>query len=68
MSQISSAEYTFNSTHSELVYSPKDDGDFGMIFCRAENAMGSMGEPCVFTVIPAGRSVWHGTGRLARLF
>lgn len=54
--QISAAEYTFNSTHSELIYSPKDDDDFGTVYCRAENAMGAMAEPCVFTVIPAGGS------------
>jgi hypothetical protein len=37
-----------------LVYSPEDDDDFGLIYCKAENAMGEMREPCVFTIIPAG--------------
>eukprot|EP00094_Tigriopus_californicus_P006982 TCALIF_06722-PB protein Name:"Similar to Nphs1 Nephrin (Rattus norvegicus)" AED:0.15 eAED:0.15 QI:0/0.73/0.56/0.93/0.46/0.5/16/48/873 len=51
---INASQYESNSTHSILSYEPKDDDDFGLIFCSASNAFGLMEEPCVFKIIPAG--------------
>ncbi len=57
--QISGKHFPFNATTPDLRYTPDDDDDFGLISCRATNEMGTMEEPCVFTIIPAGRKEGH---------
>lgn len=41
-------------TVSELLYTPKNERDFGTLACWAKNAIGKQTEPCLFQVVPAG--------------
>lgn len=41
-------------TVSELVYTPKNERDFGTLACWAKNSIGKQAEPCLFQVVPAG--------------
>lgn len=41
-------------TVSELVYTPKNERDFGTLACWARNSIGKQTEPCLFQVVPAG--------------
>lgn len=43
-------------TVSELLYTPKNERDFGTLACWAKNAIGKQTEPCLFQVVPAGES------------
>lgn len=36
-------------------YKPKTNEDFGSLYCWARNIVGVQKEPCIFSVIPAGR-------------
>lgn len=49
-------------TVSELLYTPKNERDFGTLACWAKNSIGKQTEPCLFQVVPAGK--YH----LPRLF
>ena len=41
-------------TVSELLYTPKNERDFGTLACWAKNSIGKQTEPCLFQVVPAG--------------
>lgn len=41
-------------TISELVYTPKNERDYGTLACWGKNSIGKQAEPCVFQVVPAG--------------
>ncbi|XP_049813795.1 nephrin-like [Schistocerca nitens] len=44
-----------SGTTSLLTYTPITGSDYGDLLCFAVNAVGSQGEPCVFTVLPASK-------------
>uniref|UniRef100_T1J7V3 Ig-like domain-containing protein n=1 Tax=Strigamia maritima TaxID=126957 RepID=T1J7V3_STRMM len=39
---------------SSLVYTPRIENDFGVLYCFASNEMGTQHKPCVFTLAAAG--------------
>lgn len=41
---------------SELEYTPASQRDYGTLTCWGENTIGRQLEPCVFQVVPAGKS------------
>ena len=41
----------------QLVYSLNTGRDYGTILCWAENEMGVQSNPCVFHLIPAGKTI-----------
>ena len=53
-------EYFFNCISIlwfQLVYSLNTGRDYGTILCWAENEMGVQSNPCVFHLIPAGKTI-----------
>ncbi|CAB4061642.1 unnamed protein product [Lepeophtheirus salmonis] len=51
---ISKYNFSQNSTHSNLLYTPPEDIDYGKLYCWAQNKLGKMESPCIFQIIPAG--------------
>ena len=66
--------WAFNSSNNEKIgpvafasdgkksiakYIPKDDSDYGRIYCWAQNSAGRQRDPCVFFVIEAGMQSEH---------
>lgn len=47
---------TANGSTSELSYRPQSERDYGALSCRGTNAVGRQAEPCIFQVVPAGKS------------
>lgn len=41
-------------TVSELIYTPKNEREYGTLACWARNLIGKQTEPCLFQVVPAG--------------
>lgn len=41
-------------TVSELIYTPKNEREYGTLACWAKNSIGKQTEPCLFQVVPAG--------------
>lgn len=41
-------------TVSELIYTPKNEREYGTLACWARNSIGKQTEPCLFQVVPAG--------------
>lgn len=57
--------HTFNvcsflivETVSELIYTPKGERDYGTLACWGQNSIGKQTEPCLFQVVPAGKSTY----------
>ncbi|XP_055695967.1 uncharacterized protein LOC129797437 isoform X2 [Lutzomyia longipalpis] len=42
-------------TVSELVYTPKNERDYGTLACWGKNSIGKQTEPCIFQVVPAAK-------------
>lgn len=42
-------------TVSELIYTPKNERDYGTLACWGKNSIGKQSEPCLFQVVPAGK-------------
>ncbi|XP_059610810.1 uncharacterized protein LOC132257796 [Phlebotomus argentipes] len=42
-------------TVSELVYTPKNERDYGTLACWGRNSIGKQTEPCIFQVVPAAK-------------
>uniref|UniRef100_A0A1B0DND5 Uncharacterized protein n=1 Tax=Phlebotomus papatasi TaxID=29031 RepID=A0A1B0DND5_PHLPP len=40
-------------TVSELVYTPKNERDYGTLACWGKNSIGKQADPCIFQVVPA---------------
>lgn len=55
--QLSStrAKIVSNGLRSSLAYTPLSRDQFGQLACWARNEMGIQREPCLFSIIPAGR-------------
>lgn len=51
---IMNQELVEGGTASLATYMPKTEFDYGTLFCWGRNNVGTQGEPCVFTIIPAG--------------
>ena len=45
-----------NGTRSILDYVPRTEMDYGSVLCWATNTVGRQSEPCVYHIIPAGKS------------
>lgn len=43
-------------TVSELIYTPKTERDYGTLACWGKNSIGKQSEPCLFQVVPAGKT------------
>lgn len=41
-------------TVSELIYTPKNEREYGTLACWSRNSIGKQTEPCLFQVVPAG--------------
>lgn len=41
-------------TVSELIYTPKNEREYGTLACWGKNSIGKQTEPCLFQVVPAG--------------
>ena len=52
--QMNPANFSHNGTHSLLHFEPKNDKYYGMLYCFAQNELGSTERPCSFKIIPAG--------------
>lgn len=52
--QISPGEFSTDGLTSTLSYRPLSQRDFGELSCHAENTLGSMREPCSFSLVTAG--------------
>lgn len=46
-------------TVSELIYTPKNEREYGTLACWARNSIGKQSEPCLFQVVPAGKLTPH---------
>lgn len=53
---IPSAQFTVDSTRSLLEYTALFESDYGILTCWAKNDQGTQAQPCVYHVIPAGKS------------
>ena len=47
---------TLQGSASLLSYAPRSQMDYGTVLCRAANLVGRQVVPCVYHVIPAGKS------------
>lgn len=45
---------SITETVSELLYTPKNERDYGTLACWGKNSIGKQIEPCIFQVVPAG--------------
>lgn len=45
-------------TVSELIYTPKNEREYGTLACWAKNLIGRQTEPCLFQVVPAGNFIF----------
>ena len=43
-------------TVNELIYTPKGERDYGTLACWGTNSIGKQVEPCLFQIVPAGKS------------
>lgn len=50
--------YSIVETVSELIYTPKGERDYGTLACWGQNSIGKQTEPCLFQVVPAGKSTY----------
>ena len=46
--------YNSYGLESTLTYVPKTKRDFGVVSCRAKNAVGVQLDPCIFSIVAAG--------------
>lgn len=46
-------------TVSELIYTPKNERDYGTLACWGKNSIGKQSEPCLYQVVPAGEYFNH---------
>lgn len=56
--ELPGATWTADGTRSVARYLPSSDLDFGSLLCSAHNAIGHQAAPCVYHIIPAGKSIW----------
>ena len=49
--------FTNQGSASLLSYKPKTQMDYGTVLCLAENLVGRQVVPCVYHVIPAGKTI-----------
>jgi len=54
MIQVSPSRYSSFASTSLLHYAPATNLDYGSLFCRGSNVVGSQMAPCVFQVVAAG--------------
>lgn len=47
---------TANGSTSELIYKPQSEREYGALSCRGTNSVGRQLEPCIFQIVPAGKS------------
>ena len=50
-------KFSSNGSLSKLNYRAESEKDFGVVQCWAENKLGVSEMPCIFTLIPAGKSL-----------
>ncbi|CAB0005443.1 unnamed protein product [Nesidiocoris tenuis] len=53
--EIAGNQFSSEPNHSVITYTPHTEHDFGTLLCWARNPLGTMGRPCAFHIIPAGR-------------
>lgn len=61
MIQVSPSRYSTFGSVSLLHYAPVTNLDYGSLFCRGSNVVGSQMAPCVFQVVAAGEYFLHYT-------
>lgn len=44
-----------NVVQSNATYSPRSRIGYGLLYCMAENSVGTQRDPCIFTIMEAGR-------------
>ena len=44
-----------DDSHSVAHYTPHSEMDYGSLLCQASNHLGVQEEPCVFSILPAGK-------------
>ncbi len=49
--------FTVNLTTSIATYTPKTRYSYGLLLCSAENSIGKQAQPCVYTIVPAGKFI-----------
>ncbi len=54
--EVPSNKYKSNGTLSRLNYRAESEKDFGVVHCWAANVLGETTKPCIFTLIPAGKT------------
>ena len=42
---------------SQFHFMPKSSKDYGNLYCIGENAIGTQEEPCIFNIVPTGKSI-----------
>ncbi|RZF32972.1 hypothetical protein LSTR_LSTR008685 [Laodelphax striatellus] len=47
--------YTVEKTRSLFGFTPMTELDYGTLYCWGKNVLGKQKEPCIYTVIPAGK-------------
>jgi len=65
MIQVSPSRYSNSGSNSLLHYAPATNLDYGSLFCRGSNAVGSQVAPCIFQVVAAGKFLHSGESLLS---
>ncbi|CAG7815916.1 unnamed protein product [Allacma fusca] len=63
MIQVSPSKFANSGSTSLIHYSPASTHDYGSLFCRGSNVVGTQMAPCVFQVVAAAicLDIYHGT-------
>ncbi|XP_046686281.1 hemicentin-1-like isoform X2 [Homalodisca vitripennis] len=49
------SNWTSDRTRSTASYTPRTEGQYGSLLCRARNRLGLQAVPCVINIVPAGK-------------
>ena len=55
MIQVSPSKFANSGATSLIHYAPASNHDYGSLFCRGSNIVGTQATPCVFQVVAAGK-------------